>query len=272
MAANTIVIFTSDHGDLLGAHGGMYQKWHQAYEEATHVPFIVHNPVLFAGRQTLDAVTSHADLLPTMLGLAGLHASQLQHELASSHTEVHPLVGRDLSGVILGETDPRQVSGPVYFMTEDEVSRGSNQTTAAGVEYPSVTQPNTVESVVAYLATGKNGAREKWKYSRYSDNPQFWSDPAPSTGPAHDVVTQVSGNMNLPGTKTATTTVKTSPVPDQAEAYNLANDPLELVNLVHSNNPAVQNIISRLETLLHEQCQAKLLKPSSGTVPGQPDC
>ena len=85
-------------------------------------------------------------------------------------------------------------------------------------------------------------------------------------------MTQVSGNMNLPGTKTATTTVKTSPVPDQAEAYNLANDPLELVNLVHSNDPAVQNIISQLETLLHEQCQAKLLKPSSGTVPGQPDC
>lgn len=29
--ANTIVIFTSDHEELLGAHGGMFQKWHQAY-------------------------------------------------------------------------------------------------------------------------------------------------------------------------------------------------------------------------------------------------
>jgi choline-sulfatase len=272
MAANTIVIFTSDHGDLLGAHGGMYQKWHQAYEEATHVPFIVHNPALFAGRQALDALTSHADLLPTMLGLAGLDASQLQQELAGSHTEVHPLVGRDLSGVILGETDPSQVSGPVYFMTEDEFSRGFYQTTVEGVEYRSVAQPNTIETVVAYLATGDNGAREKWKYSRYSDNPQFWSDPAPPAGPARDAVTQISGNMNLPGHKKANTTVKTSPVPDQAEAYNLANDPLELVNLVHSNDPAVQSTIGQLETLLHEQCQAKLLKPSSGTVPGQPDC
>ena len=272
MAANTIVIFTSDHGDLLGAHGGMHQKWHQAYEEATHVPFIVHSPALFAGRQTLDALTSHADLLPTMLGLAGLDASRLQRKLASSHTEVHPLVGRDLSGVILGETGSSHVSGPVYFMTEDEVSRGSNQTTAAGVEYRSVIQPNTVETVVAYLTTGENGAREKWKYSRYSDNPQFWSDPAPSAGPERDVVTQVNGDMNLPGRKTATTTVKTSPRPDQTEAYNLAKDPLELANLVHSNDPAVQNTISQLAALLHEQCQAKLLKPSSGTVPGQPDC
>jgi choline-sulfatase len=272
MAENTIVIFTSDHGDLLGAHGGMQQKWHQAYEEGTHVPFIVHNPALFAGRQTLDALTSHADLLPTMLGLAGLDPSRIRHKLAKSHTEVHPLVGRDLSGVILGETSPSQVTGPVYFMTEDEVSRGSSQTSALGFEYRPVIQPNTVETVVAFLATGQNGGQEKWKYSRYSDNPQFWSAPAPPTGPERDVMTEVSGDVNLPGNKQATTTVKISPVPDQTEAYNLSKDPLELVNLVHSTDPATQAAISELETLLHQQCEAKLLKPSSGTVPGQPDC
>jgi choline-sulfatase len=269
MAANTIVIFTSDHGDLLGAHGGMHQKWHQAYEESAHVPFIVHNPVLFAGRQTLDAPTSHADLLPTMLGLADLDPSQLQHELAKSHTEVHPLVGRDLSGVILGETSPSRVKGPVYFMTEDEVSRGFYQTSALGFEYRPVMQPNTVETVITYLATGAHGTREKWKYSRYSDNPQFWSAP---NSPPQDVTTQVYGNMNLAGDKQAATTVKTQQVPDQAKAYNLSQDPLELVNLVHSTDPAVQATISELETMLHQQCEAKLLKPSSGTVPGQPDC
>ena len=83
------------------------------------------------------------------------------------------------SGVILGETSPGQVTGPVYFMTEDEVSRGFYQTSAVGFEYRPVTQPNTIETVVAYLATGQNGSREKWKYSRYSDNPQFWSAPNP---------------------------------------------------------------------------------------------
>jgi len=43
---DTIIIYTSDHGDLLGSHGGLFQKWYQAYEEAIHVPFIVHNPQL----------------------------------------------------------------------------------------------------------------------------------------------------------------------------------------------------------------------------------
>jgi hypothetical protein len=207
-----------------------------------------------------------------MLGLAGLDPSRIRHKLAKSHTEVHPLVGRDLSDVILGETSPSEVTGPVYFMTEDEVSRGSSQTSALGFEYRPVIQPNTVETVVTYLATGENGGQEKWKYSRYSDNPQFWSDPAPSSGPERDVMTLVSGNVNLPGNKQATTTVKASPIADQTEAYNLSRDPLELVNLVHSTDPSVQATISGLDTLLHQQCEAKLLKPSSGTVPGQPDC
>jgi choline-sulfatase len=285
MAANTIVIFTSDHGDMLGAHGGMFQKWHQAYEESSHVPFIVHNPVLFSGRQQLDALTSHADLLPTLLGLAGLDPATLQRELSASHTEVHPLVGRDLSGVILGEEPPGQVSGPVYFMTDDEVSRGYDQVTTAGYMFRSVVQPNHVETVVAYLPTGRHGAREKWKYSRYSDNPQFWSDPQglsltdshqpppeEDLGSQRDVVTLVHGNVNRGGPKRATTTVKTDPVPDQAEAYNLARDPLELDNLAHSREPGIQATVRHLEALLHEQCQAKRLKPSSGTVPSQPGC
>ena len=37
---NTIVIFTSDHGDLLGSHADMHQKWSTAHEEAMHVPMI----------------------------------------------------------------------------------------------------------------------------------------------------------------------------------------------------------------------------------------
>ena len=35
---DTIVVFTSDHGDLLGAHGGLLQKWHNAFDECTRVP------------------------------------------------------------------------------------------------------------------------------------------------------------------------------------------------------------------------------------------
>ncbi len=177
-------------------------------------------------------------------------------------------MGRDLSGVILSESKTSAITGPVYFLTEDEVSRGSDQVTALGFEYESVIQPNTIESIVTCLPTGEGGAQEKWKYARYSDNPQFWSNP---TRP-RDVVTHVDGNVNRPGAKRAFTTVKTTAARDQTEAYNATKDPLELTNLVHSTDPSVRAVIGHLEKLLHQQCQAKMLKPSSGTVPGQPGC
>ena len=44
MADDTIVVFTSDHGDLLGAHGGLVQKWYNAFDEATRVPLLVRGP------------------------------------------------------------------------------------------------------------------------------------------------------------------------------------------------------------------------------------
>jgi choline-sulfatase len=70
----------------------------------------------------------------------------------------------------------------------------------------------------------------------------------------------------------ATTTVKTAPAPDETEAYNVTTDPMELDNLAGSTDPKVQATLAILEGLLHAQCAAKRLTPSSGTVPGQPAC
>ena len=44
MADDTVVVFTSDHGDLLGAHGGLKQKWFNAFDEAIRVPLLVKGP------------------------------------------------------------------------------------------------------------------------------------------------------------------------------------------------------------------------------------
>ena len=41
MFDDTIVVFTSDHGDLIGAHGGLVQKWFNVFDEATRVPLLV---------------------------------------------------------------------------------------------------------------------------------------------------------------------------------------------------------------------------------------
>ena len=72
MAEDTVVVFTSDHGDLVGAHGGLMQKWYNAYDEAIRVPLLVRGPGIAATAEGVQTPTSHVDLLPTLLGLAGI--------------------------------------------------------------------------------------------------------------------------------------------------------------------------------------------------------
>jgi arylsulfatase len=67
---NTVVIFTADHGELGGAHGGLWGKGATTYREQNHVPLIVSHPSL-PGGTICAAVTSHVDLVPTVVGLTG---------------------------------------------------------------------------------------------------------------------------------------------------------------------------------------------------------
>jgi arylsulfatase A-like enzyme len=107
-ADDTIVIFLADHGEYGAAHGMMIEKWYTAYQEALHVPVVVR----FPGGQVpvpvpiepaqLDILSSHIDILPTILGFAGVDPEQraaIAAELRRTRP-VPPLPGVDLSGII----------------------------------------------------------------------------------------------------------------------------------------------------------------------------
>lgn len=70
---NTIVVFTSDHGEMMGSHGLMHKNVWQ--NESFLVPFIVRYPDTIRSGATDDAVFSTIDLYPSLLGLMGLGAS-----------------------------------------------------------------------------------------------------------------------------------------------------------------------------------------------------
>lgn len=269
---DTVVLFLSDHGELLGAHGELYQKWYNTYEESIHVPLIIHNPKLFSGRECTDMITSHVDVLPTMLGLAGVDPSQIQNELAKSHTEVHPLVGRDLSPLLKGKTHFFRANEPIYFMTDDDFTKGLNQVSVSGKSYESVVQPNHIEAIITTLLTGKDRTEEVWKFSRYFDNPQFWSNP----GIDDQTVLQRGESYKECDDKIGLciTETKEEPVPDQFELYNLTLDPLEEENLANEafQTPESRVIMNLLNSALEEQCRQKRLSPTSGSVPGMPSC
>ncbi|MFJ5552881.1 sulfatase-like hydrolase/transferase [Streptomyces sp. NPDC093225] len=73
-ADRTVVVFTSDHGEMAGAHG-LRQKGNLVYDENVHVPFILCHPDLPGGRST-DALGSAVDLAPTLLACAGVDGAE----------------------------------------------------------------------------------------------------------------------------------------------------------------------------------------------------
>jgi len=66
---NTLIIKTSDHGEMGMTHGGQRQKCFNFYEETMRIPLIYSNPKLFPEPEVSQAMVSHVDLLPTLASL-----------------------------------------------------------------------------------------------------------------------------------------------------------------------------------------------------------
>jgi choline-sulfatase len=92
------------------------------------------------------------------------------------------------------------------------------------------------------------------------------------TGVNDTVVKPIGPQPNQPGQYVVQyqRTVKTTPLPDEFEMYNLSQDPMELHNL--AGNPAHAQTEMTLSSLLSEQCAQKRLRPQSVSIPGQPTC
>src|SRR5688572_4901852 len=105
---NTLVVFTSDHGDMAGAHE-LNQK-HSLYDESARIPLLVAGPGVAAGH-VVDEPVSHVDVLPTVCDLAqvqapsGLDGFTLRPAVEQRPFERAPLViesewGGDISSAI----------------------------------------------------------------------------------------------------------------------------------------------------------------------------
>jgi arylsulfatase A-like enzyme len=90
---DTILVFTSDHGDMLYSHGN--QKKQQPWDESILVPFLLRYPAAHgaAGRR-IEMPINTADIMPTLLGLSGLDIPGT-------------VEGTDFSSVVRRETPPR---------------------------------------------------------------------------------------------------------------------------------------------------------------------
>ena len=246
---DAIIVRTSDHGDLLGSHGGLHQKWYTLYDEATRVPFSIARvgATATSGRSIDDAPSSHVDIVPTLLGAAGIDEEATAAVLRESFSEVHPLPGRNLMPVVDG--DAADSSRPVYLMTRDNMLEGDSGASGMARRLGRATKPpaplriqvpahvaSNFEGVVARVAAADGGSDHLWKLVRTFDDPATWTEPGirqlASSGPGGD-------------------TFRTSVLPDQWELYDLDADPIEAEN--RWNDPAAASVFARLQDVMKQE-------------------
>ena len=244
---DAVLVRTSDHGDLLGAHGGLHQKWFNLYDEATRVPLVIARiGSRSTGPRVIDAPTSHVDIVPTLLGAAGIDVHAVAEMLRESFSEVHPLPGRDLMPVVDGS--PADEDRAVYLMTRDNMLEGDSGASGLGrrlkqtvkppaplrIRIPAHTAAN-FEGIVLRVADGAapGGADHLWKLVRSFDDPSTWTEPGvrqyAANGPGGDVY-------------------RTSPLDDQWELYDLTADPTEAHN--RWDDPGLHDLRVYLRTRL----------------------
>jgi arylsulfatase A-like enzyme len=244
---DAVLVRTSDHGDLLGAHGGLHQKWFNLYDEATRVPLVIARiGSRSTGPRVIDAPTSHVDIVPTLLGAAGIDVHAMAETLRESFSEVHPLPGRNLMPVVDGS--PADEDRAVYLMTRDNMLEGDSGASGLGrrlkqtvkppaplrIRIPAHTAAN-FEGIVLRVADGAapGGADHLWKLVRSFDDPSTWTEPGvrqyAANGPGGDVY-------------------RTSPLDDQWELYDLTADPTEAHN--RWDDPGLHDLRVYLRTRL----------------------
>ena len=109
-AEDTVVIFTSDHGDYMGDHGLML-KLLLHYQSIIRVPFIWHDPKAPAQGQVDPALASSIDIAPTILARAGIQPfNGIQgRDLHSSLPPEAVIVEEDSQRLMIGFDRPQRV-------------------------------------------------------------------------------------------------------------------------------------------------------------------
>lgn len=151
LRANTLIVRTSDHGEMAMAHGGMRQKTFNCYEETIRIPLVWSNPELFPEGRVCPHLVSHVDFLPTVCALLGVP------DPAS-----YAFAGVDYSSLVLDPAAPA-VQDYVLF-TFDDVNAGQSAegTDGNGIVNP----PNRLQMI----------RESDYKYVRYFDGEGIAAD------------------------------------------------------------------------------------------------
>ncbi len=217
---NTIVVATADHGELAGSHGGLRGKGPFPYEEMAHVPMIIVHPRYSGGKQC-RALTSHIDLLPTVVGL-----TDAPQDRRSAVTKGLP--GRDFS-VLLQDPEgaaPDTIRKAILFnyvglqTVDADYLASACKSIVEGKWVPSLATAHPDLSKRGFVSFVFDG---RYKYARYYAPAQF---NMPST------LEQILGYNDI-------------------ELFDLKNDPNEMKNLAVEAHK-YEDTILRMNAILND--------------------
>jgi arylsulfatase A-like enzyme len=153
IAEDTIFVFSSDHGDMLGSQGQSLKQ--RPWEESINIPFIMRYPRRIEAGQRRDWLVSSVDVMPTLLGLCGLPIpSQVQ--------------GLDYSATFLGQSETQRDAAFLF-----NVNNGNGP----GTDWRGI---RTKTWTYAYHASGDwvmyDLKHDPYQFKNLVDDPEFSSE------------------------------------------------------------------------------------------------
>ncbi|NQT19979.1 MAG: sulfatase-like hydrolase/transferase, partial [Planctomycetes bacterium] len=109
IAKDTLLIYTSDHGSMLGSHGVGGKR--QPYEESIKTPFLAHWPGTVPAGTRSAALFGAIDVMPTVCSLAGIPVPKT-------------CMGQDFSQTVLGKKGPKPESQFIMHISKNHASGG----------------------------------------------------------------------------------------------------------------------------------------------------
>jgi arylsulfatase A-like enzyme len=227
LADKTIVIFTADHGELLGSHGGLSGKGTTAYRQQNHVPMLVVHPQAPGGQRCRET-TCHVDIVPTVVAMTGKSTAPVAATMAQ-------MKGKDLTPLLRQPADPSfsRSRGGVLFCYSQLMVHDPNFTrelykTLFDKSIARSAQFKTMEAFPVdwpLRVSIRTIVDERYKFSRYFSFRQF----------------------NTPTTLAQLTAM------NDLELYDLVEDPGEMKNLAHDfekNKELIAAMNAKLNALI----------------------
>lgn len=238
--AETVVVLTSDHGELGGSHQ-MVDKGAATYREQNHVPLIIAHP-RYAGNRKCHALTSHLDLAPTLLDLtrSGNQGPPLApHQSLKGRSFLHLLDAPEsaaidaIRNVALFNYAMLNYADPSWLVSTRKIMRDKNRPVAERRAILDGMQPNlALRSAIRSVYDGR------YRFSRYF----------------------AIGRFNTPRT------IEELFADNDVELYDLANDRHETRNL--ALNPRKHgDLIAMLNRSLNEIVAAEVGPDDARSLP-----